>query len=65
LLTSLFCINYIDDDDDYDDDDDDDDVENGHKTQDGWILLLNLNFQNNGYTIVNVYSPNTETERVS
>ena len=41
------------------------DVENVHKTQDGRILLLNLNFQNNGYTIVNVYSPNTEKERVS
>lgn len=41
------------------------DVENVHKTQDGRILLLNINFQNNAYTIVNIYSPNSETERVS
>ena len=36
------------------------DVENVHKTQDGRILLLNINIQN-----VNVYSPNAEVERVS
>ena len=40
------------------------DVENVHKTQDGRILLLNINIQNNAYTIVNVYSPNAEVERV-
>ena len=41
------------------------DVENVHKTQDGRILLLNIIIQNNAYTIVNVYSPNAEVERVS
>ena len=40
------------------------DVENVHKTQDERILLLNINIQNNAYTIVNVYSPNAEVERV-
>ena len=29
------------------------------------MLLLNINIQNNAYTIVNVYSPNAEFERVS
>ena len=40
------------------------DVENVHKSQYGRILLLNINIQNNAYTIVNVYSPNAEVERV-
>ena len=34
-------------------------AKNVHKTQDGRILLLNINIQNNAYTIVNVYTPNT------
>ena len=40
-------------------------IVNHHKTQDGRILLVNIIFREIDYTLITVYCPNTESEKIS
>ena len=41
------------------------DIINVHKSNDGKILLLNLIFEENFFSIMNIYAPNSPSERQS
>lgn len=38
-------------------------IHNVHKSDDGRIMLINIEYEQNVITLVNIYAPNSESER--